>query len=440
MSNLIKTKKIEFIIGRNNPKIKAIVNEVIFLINDSFLFLSSKILGEIKEDKKIEEYINILSGIQNEDLEYENKYFLFSKQIFQLKNLITISSFIEKKKEYIPKINDYINFEEKELLLYKKNDIESLKKIIEEEFRFLETFSTKENYYEFIIDIFINKYKSLNDIEIQKIIIKKILSNINFLKNSYYFFNLIFSYYEYDDVNLFDIDDPKLETIRNTKIDSINKKIFNIILLNIFNEKILYQFHDFSVDNIQNYFEKFNLFIESLIYNLDEEKDDKTENQVKNYEFIKIYKISYVKIFIYYISEIYSSKELYNQFNDRINFIDLIKNTNNYDSFEIYFIKCLKFFNDNSFSNFVFNNGFDYFEYFGLENIKIKYFEKEKTNEYFYHPLEVIYINDLPSYLKLKELYNNNLEEDIVKKMIEVKDEMFFFDFIFNELLCFFFQ
>ena len=167
---------------------------------------------------------------------------------------------------------------------------------------------------------------------------------------------------------------------------------------------------------------------------------DKTENQVKNYEFIKIYKISYVKIFIYYISEIYSSKELYNQFNDRINFIDLIKNTNNNDSFEIYFIKCLKFFNDNSFSNFVFNHDFDYFKYFGLKHIKIKYFEKEKTNEYFYHPLEVIYINDLPSYLKLKELYNNNLEEDIVKKMIGVKGEMFFFDFIFNDLLCFFFN
>ena len=147
-----------------------------------------------------------------------------------------------------------------------------------------------------------------------------------------------------------------------------------------------------------------------------------------------------MKIFIYYISEIYSSKELYNKYNEKINFVDLMKNTINNDSFEIYFIKCLKFFNDNSFSNFVFNNGFDYFEYFGLENIKIKYFEKEKTNEYFYHPLEVIYINDLPNYLKLKELYNNNLEKDIVKKMIEVKDEMFFFDFIFNELLCFFFN
>ena len=147
-----------------------------------------------------------------------------------------------------------------------------------------------------------------------------------------------------------------------------------------------------------------------------------------------------MKIFIYYISEIYSSKELYNQFNDRINFIDLIKNTNNNDSFEIYFIKCLKFFNDNSFSNFVFNHDFDYFKYFGLKHIKIKYFEKEKTNEYFYHPLEVIYINDLPSYLKLKELYNNNLEKDIVKNMVKVKDEMFFFDFIFNELLCFFFN
>ena len=69
--------------------------------------------------------------------------------------------------------------------------------------------------------------------------------------------------------------------------------------------------------------------------------------------FIKLYYISFIKIYIFYISEIYSNKNLFEQFNglNDIDFISDIKSNSGYKPFLKYFIKCVKYYLNDSFTS-----------------------------------------------------------------------------------------
>ena len=51
-------------------KWKKIINEVVCILNDSFLFILSKKIGEIRNEK-LKEYFNLLLSIYNDDLNFE---------------------------------------------------------------------------------------------------------------------------------------------------------------------------------------------------------------------------------------------------------------------------------------------------------------------------------------------------------------------------------
>ena len=185
---------------------------------------------------------------------------------------------------------------------------------------------------------------------------------------------------------------------------------------------------EFFTENYGN----FESYMEDLII-------DQNYKNRQNSKFVEIYLISFIKIFIFYISKIYANKQLYEEYNGLtdINFILFISNDQRMKPFEIFFIKCIKYHKNNSFSSFSMNDLDE------LDEIKDKYFNNVQ-NDYFYHPLEIICIDDYENYIKLRELFNkvknaNYKDTDIAQQMTNIKgsnDEVFFFEFMLNEILC----
>ena len=435
-NNIEKDEIIQFIEDNNNPNVKKIINETIYLLNDSFLFSILKLVKKITKDK-IKQYFQLLLAIYNDAYKFEMDFNLYGTQIFQIKSTIDLFEFVEKNDDFGEKMEEYINFGEQELTLFKKQEINELTELIEKEFKFLNSFSKNEKFYEYIIDIFIRKYKSFVNNNIQDKIIENILLNLDFLKNSFDFFFSIFDNFDYSEEILENYSE-KLEKISNLELPQINKKVLDIILLNIFTEIIMKNNSEYFENGFPNNefftknYEKFESYMEDLII-------DQNYKNRQNSKFVEIYFISFIKIFIFYISKIYANKQLYEEYNGLtdIHFISFISNDQRMKPFEIFFIKCIKYHKNNSFSSFSMNDLDE------LDEIKEKYFNNVQ-NDYFYHPLEIICIDDYENYIKLRELFNNvenaNFQDtDIAQQMTNIKgsnDEVFFFEFMLNEILC----
>ena len=264
--------------------------------------------------------------------------------------------------------------------------------------------------------------------------------NLGLLKNSYQYLLLIFEDFDYSD-NIFEGYNDILNLMNNLNLPEINKKIFHLILLNIFNDIILENnskyFNNGKPNN--NFFTEnkntFTTYIESIIY----KEYEKKQNSI----FIKIYMISFIKIYIFYISEVYSNKNVFEKFNGLkdIDYISFITNNQDYVPFVKYFIKCIKYHLNDSFTSL---STYDY-DYFGLSGIKDNYLTI--NNQYIFHPLEIICIDDKEKYFQLRVLYQNELNdnfmnEEITQQMINLENnnEKIFFEFILNEILCFYFN
>ena len=122
---------------------------------------------------------------------------------------------------------------------------------------------------------------------------------------------LIFENYDYSG-GIFEDNDNALTLMIDLNMPEINKKVFHLILLNIFNEIIFEKNTEYfnngkpNKEFFINNYEKFNLYMEFLT--------NKEYENKQNAIFIKIYYISFVKIYIFYISEIYSKQNLFEQF------------------------------------------------------------------------------------------------------------------------------
>ena len=287
IKNNIENKTIKFIENEQNPNEKKIINEVVCILNDSFLFVLTKKIGAIRNEK-LKEYFNLLLSIYNEDLNFERDYNLYSSQIFQLKSIIDLFIIVENEDDLGDKMQTFISFMEEELKLSingGEDGVEKLLNLFDKEFQFFNSFSQNEQFYEYLISILINKYKSFIEIEIQNKITENILLNLGLLKNSYHYLFLIFENFDYSGEFL--KNDNALNLMNNLNMPEINKKIFHLILLNIFNEIILENNSEYFNNGkpnknffIENY-EKFKTYMEYLNYKEYENK--------QNAIFIKIY-------------------------------------------------------------------------------------------------------------------------------------------------------
>ena len=216
IKNNIQNETIKFIDNENNPNEKKIINEVVYILNDSFLFVLSKNIEKIKKEK-LNDYFGLLSLIYNEDLNFERDYNLYSSQIFQFKSIIDLFTFAQNEDDFGKKMQTFINYTVEELKLSdnKIDDrIEKLLNLFEKEFKFFNSFSQNEQFNEYLISILINKYKSYTELEIQNKITENILLNIGLLKNSYQYLFFIFETFDYSD-NVFEEDDDKLNLKNN---------------------------------------------------------------------------------------------------------------------------------------------------------------------------------------------------------------------------------
>ena len=322
-------------ISERNKKFTKIVNINIFNLMESLLraiLLFSIELIE-KDKAKFFEYLYYLPSLEANMQKINRKYFLYSKEIFNLKYIIKIEDGYKSIHEQFE--NNYIkimnNLLEQSAYLYKSNYNSLYNSILELVKIFDETFKEKNNdYINLLFFVYRQQYRNIYNDEIRIKLVENLLNNKLLVKKSKIFLSETLKDIKpeapkgkqknkkYDEEkekeelinNFLDIDKNKhLGAYKNliNKCNNINSPEFNEILLYFFEgqcqsyfTKILEKFHN-------KYTEKscpkllLNISLEYLkkaIQYLYEHKNNNDNN------FLKLYAIAYLKTYCYYYVEV----------------------------------------------------------------------------------------------------------------------------------------
>ena len=414
IKELIDKNIIFYQISKKNPEMKKLSNEIIFLLNESFLFLLNKCLTvknlyDIQFQKINEIYLNCKS--------FQSDFNLYGKETWKFKINILLYENLNR--------NDYNEVIKIENNLNEQNNIN----IIKEEVLKLKTIKLKkQSFYNnntFIIKLLMCKYKLFESIIIRDNIFKIILKDENLLINSKGIFNLVLS--DFVNFNPFNEDDYVISSNekQRTYIEKIEKEeksnnseiIYRLLIMDIFSKFILNLFFN----NKEERFNVLKQFIEEINSIKKEEKD-----------LYYYYKIEYIKIYFFFISKkIIDNKYLEKE--EIRNFIQFVNNNNLKEEVKIYLIKCIKFRLNDSFSN--------------LENYKgpinwVKNFIENQKSKYLYLPMKTIYINFEEKYQIMEKIFreyetnkNSNLEF-----LNDDEDNFAFAHYFYNEKACFLFK
>ncbi len=427
IKELIKSKTIKFVKSDNNPEMKKLCTETIFLLNESFLhiiniFFKKNIKAKDKND------LSSLNCIYSNSCYIQNNFFLYGEEIWKIEiTKLIYENIIDSKmaqeiikNEILQDEKNSINDEELIVLLNK--EIEKIKSI---------EFNKNSNYNNsnFIIKLLISKYKLFKSIKIRKHIFKIILNDEEILLYSKQIFNLIFTNFLH--LNPFQIEDEdeieniEILNVKNELIDfieSMNKSknseiIYNLIVMDIFSKFILQEF--FNSNNF--HFIIFKKFVDDIIQN----EDSFEENKKLRY----LFKIEYIKIYLFYsFCDPYKSKEM--EENNLIEYLN--QNEKNLTKeIKVYLIKCIKFNLNDLFSNLENYNG----------PIKwVKSFIETEKSPLLYIPMKMIYINFEQKYNKIKENYYKifYLKKKIDDEFLKDKEDCYCFThFFYNEKASF---
>ena len=382
--NVLKEENMKYEISNRNKKYTKIVNINFFIIIEAFLravLLFSVDL--LKKDKaKFYEFFYSLSSIEANIQKINKKLFLYSKEIYNFRNIIKI------QESYKYNINQFeINYEkiiknllQQSLYIYNVDYNNLYNTIIELNKLFESTFVEKtEEYINLLFYIFRQQYRSINDEDIRIKLIENFFQNKLLIKKSKIFLSDTMKplrpevFYEKnrekepEDTlikNFMNLDNKKL--VKYKKLLEIYNKIdseeFNELLLYFFESQCQSYFEEILKNNKYKYTQKcceelllkVSLgYLKKAIKFLYENKNNNNEN------LLKLYAIAYIKSYCYYYVEInYSYFDLCNF--DEINKIlddkdennQLIRNMRNIYIWRLYF---KKFENFDQFQNFEFS-------------------------------------------------------------------------------------
>ena len=182
MENIVEENKIRYEVSLRNQKYTKTVNIYIFNIVESFIrSILSYSIDLIKIDRvKFKEYFIIFKSIENSVEKINMKYYLFSKEIFNLRNIIKIEeankdNYEQFENNYIKIINNlllqsYLFYEEDYNKLF--NTILDLIDIIEQAFKL-----ANDVYSNLIFFIYTQAYKNIIIEDIRFKLLEKIINN-----------------------------------------------------------------------------------------------------------------------------------------------------------------------------------------------------------------------------------------------------------------------
>ena len=429
IKELIDSNKIHFISSINNPEMKKLCNEIIFLLNESLLYLTNKYFR--KKDLIGLPNIN-LNNIYKNANSFQTKFLLYSNEIWKIEISKILNEHLKNDNEY----KEIIQYEKLQDKNYYLNDIENFIINLKNEINQLEKINLKKNSkYEnhtLIIHLLKSKYKIYTEIVIRESIFEIIMNNMKLLLASKPIFNLLIT----NNLNLNPFSQEENIQILNRKnelIDLIEKKekstnieiIYKLQIMDIFSKFILIELNKKEENN--NQFDIFKIFFNDVLNN----NDLIEENKNLRY----LFKVEYIKIYIYLMSEFLIENDNNNiEDNEINNFIEFINDENNINKdkdnqIKIYLIKCIKHRLNNSFSNLE--------KYKGPINWIKKFIEAQKST-LLYLPMNMLYINFIDKYNTIKEQYNQYLKNKNDDTFIYNKEDCYVFThYFYNEKASF---
>ena len=370
MINVLNEEKIKYEISERNKRYTKIVNINFFNIIESLLrgilVFSVDLLK--KDEVVFFDYIRTFISIEANLQKLNKKFFLFSKEIYNIRAIIKIkesfsNNFNNLKKNYEKIINNLL---QQTILLY-ENDFNNLYNVISDLIKIIdESFKEKgENYSSLLFNIFRQQYKNVNDEEIRIKLIEKFFQNKSLIKKSKIFlcetlkdlrpevFNEKNKKKETPDVYLNNF----MNLTENKKILKYQNliKIYNSIKSEEFNEILLYflegqcqsYFSDILFKYKNEYTEK---CCEELLLKLSLDYLKKAINYLylhkndNDNNLLKLYAIAYLKTYCYYYVEInykYFDKCNYEEinkiFNDKDEKNEEIRNLRNIYIWRLYY-------------------------------------------------------------------------------------------------------
>ena len=337
--NALKENVIQYEISERNQKYTKIVNANFFIIIEAFLrglLLFSFDL--LKKDKaKFYEFFYSLSSVEANFQKINKKFLLFSKEIYNCKNIIKIQesykyNINQFEQNYEKIINNLLK---QSFFIYNDDNSNLFNTIIELNKIFEETFKEKtEEYVNLLFYIFRYQYRSLNNEDIRIKLIENFFQNKLLIKKSKIFLSDTLKQLKPEIFNEKNKDkEPENVLIKNFLNLEENKKlikykklieIYNKINSDEFNELLLYFFET----QCQSYFEEIlkinkykytqktcqELLLKVSLGYLKEAIKFLYENKNNNEKnILKLYAIAYIKTYCYYYVEInYSYFDLCN--------------------------------------------------------------------------------------------------------------------------------
>ena len=383
--NVLKEDLIKYEISPRNKKYTKIVNLNFFIIIEAFLRATLLFsIDLLKKDKaKFYEFLYSLSSIEANLQKINKKFFLYSKEICNFRNIIKIQE--SYKNNAIQFENNYdkiiLNLLQQSVFIYNDdynnlyNIIIDLNKIFDQSFP-----EKTEEYVNLLFYIFRQQYKAISNEDIRIKLTENFFQNKLLIKKSKIFLTDTLRSLKPEIFNKANKEkEPEALFIKNFMNLDENKKLVKFKqLINIFNKIDSEEFDElllyFFESQCQSYFEEIlkknnyqytqksceelllNVslsYLKKAIQFLYENKNNKDNN------LLKLYAIAYLKSYCYYYVEINYSyfdlcnfEEINKVFNDKDDNNQLVRNLRNIYIWRLYF---KKFENFEQFKNFEFH-------------------------------------------------------------------------------------
>ena len=376
---ILEKNEIKYEISYRSQRHSKTVNLCFFNIVESLIraiLIQSVILT--KNKIKFFEFIYSLTSIEANLQKINKKFYLYSKEIYNIRNLIKIQEAFKGNYESFFKNYETIldNIMEQSILFYENNYNNLFNKIIELIKLLDNLFKDKnEDYINLMFFIYRHQYRNIYVEEIRIKLVEKFFENKLLINKSKIFASEILKFLKPESQNdenvkkeeliknFMNLDDNKFQKYKNLIkiLNNINSPEFNEILLYFFEGQCQIYFQEILDKNKQEYNQK---CCEQLLLNLSLEYLKKSiqylyENKNKNENnLLKLFAIAYIKIYLYYFVEINFNK--FDNINwDEINRILDDKDENNklireMRNLYIWRLYCKKFENFDQFENFNF--------------------------------------------------------------------------------------
>ena len=453
IENVINKKEIKYECDTNRsaPQTK-LVNECFFLLTESMIktILDENNLLEraIAINGNIYNFIILIKEIYHIAYTLDFELNLFSKELPNLKSFIDIeeifhennlddSNSIKKlidllKKNKFNKTNNNLKKEEIEIMF---NNVKNL-------YEFLyDNINSNKKFSKLINSIFIRELIKIENKNYRKMILEIILKNKNILINSIHIFNVIFNNDLDSSVESLKNGDKNLQennpcyNIINEYLNesSENHKIIEQILLNLFESYFLVYFDsikDLENDELKEYYKdyylskkdkrtnitltlvNFSLILLKNKLSLLEEIYYKEDNNIQNMNIVKLYCISFIKIYLHKTIDFILNRTEY--FNDKEDVMKVIvgdKKNEFRDIMKIYIFKLIYSHLNNylDLQNFHFKKyKFNFISEFDDELLE----KDNKILDYYFLPNDKF----LQQYKECLEFFNESFKEKFTGK------------------------